>query len=117
MNAETIESLSQLEITADKFWNISRDTGNFINMLIKMLKCKNVLELGTSNGYSGLWIADALKETNGHLTTIEFWEKRQCIAREYFQKCGFSDIITCKIGSAYDVIKNEIKELAILIYV
>ena len=117
MNAETIESMSQLEMTADKFWNISRDTGNFINILLKMMNAKNVLELGTSNGYSALWMADALKETNGHLTTIEFWEKRQCIAREYFEKCGFSDIITCKIGSAYDVIKNEIKEKFDLVFI
>ena len=117
MNTNTIEVMSQLELTADKFWNISRDTGNFINMLIKIMKAKNVLELGTSNGYSSLWIADALKETNGHLTTIEFWEKRQCIAREYFKKCGLSDIITCKIGSAYEVVKNEINEEFDLIFI
>lgn len=108
MNNTTQDILTELEQTADKFWNISRQSGNFINMLIKLMNAKNVLELGTSNGYSGIWMADALKETGGHLTTIEFWEKRQCLAREYFEKCSLSDIITCKIGSAYDVIKNEI---------
>lgn len=110
MDSNTIETLSELEKTADEFWNVSKKSANFINMLIKVKNAQNVLELGTSNGYSGLWIADALKETGGHLTTIDFWEKRQCIARENFQKCGVSDIITCKIGDAYSVIKDEINE-------
>lgn len=117
MNKETIEILEKLEKTADDFWNVSHQTGNFINMLIKLMNAKNVLELGTSNGYSGLWIADALKETGGYLTTIEFWEKRQCLAREYFEYCGLSDIATFKIGQAYDVIRDEINEEFDLIFI
>lgn len=117
MNSTTTETLSLLEKTADEFWNVSRQSGNFINMLIKLMNAKNVLEIGTSNGYSGLWIADALKSTGGHLTTIEFWEKRQCLARENFANCGLSDIITCKIGSAYDVVKDEINEQFDLVFI
>lgn len=109
MNKETMEVLEKLEKTADDFWNVSHQTGNFINMLVKLTNAKNVLEIGTSNGYSGLWIADALRQTNGHLTTIEFWEKRQCLAREYFEYCSLSDIATFKIGNALDVLANEIK--------
>ena len=111
MDSKLKERLEKLETTAEEYWNVSHQTGNFINMLIKSVKAKNVLEIGTSNGYSGLWIADALKETNGHLTTIEFWEKRQVLAREYFKECGFSDIATFKIGQACDVIKDEINEM------
>lgn len=117
MNKETIEILEKLEKTADDFWNVSHQTGNFINMLIKLMGAKNVLELGTSNGYSGLWIADALKQTGGHLTTIEFWEKRQCLAREYFEYCGLSDVATFKIGQAYDVIRDEINEEFDLVFI
>lgn len=110
MNSTTIEILENLEQTADEFWNVSHQTGNFISMLIKATNTKNVLELGTSNGYSGLWISDALQYTNGHLTTIEFWEKRQCLARDYIEKCGLSDYVTFKIGQAYDIIKNELQD-------
>lgn len=117
MNAILEEILSELEKTQDDFWNVSRQTGNFINMLIKVMGAKKVLELGTSNGYSGLWIAEALKQTGGHLTTVEFWEKRQCLAREYFEKCSFSDIATFKIGSAYDVVKNEINDEFDLVFI
>lgn len=110
MNSQTLEILEKLEKTADEFWNVSHQTGNFINMLIKLMGAKNVLELGTSNGYSGLWIADAVKEIGGHYTTLEFWEKRQCLAREYFEYCGLSDVATFKIGQAYDIIMSDLQE-------
>ena len=117
MQTSTFERLEQLEVTADEFWNVSHQTGNFINMLIKLMKAKNVLEIGTSNGYSGLWIASALKETGGHLTTIEFWEKRQALARKNFEECGLSDIATFIIGDAYQVITTEISGEFDLIFI
>ena len=110
MDSNTAAILDKLEETSEEYWNISHQTANFISMLIKALKSKNVLELGTSNGYSTLWIAEALKETGGHLTTIEFWEKRQCIARDNIQKCGLADYVTFKIGQAYDVIMLELQK-------
>ena len=75
-------------------------------MFIKMMNAQNVLEIGTSNGYSGLWLSKALKQTGGHLTTIEFYEKRQSIAIENFKTCNVYDIITTLQGSACDIIKN-----------
>lgn len=67
---------------------------------------KKVLEVGTSNGYSGLWLSKALKVTGGHLTTIEYYPKRQNIAIENFTKCGTMDIVTPIIGSACDVLRD-----------
>jgi len=110
-------TLDQLEKTSEEFWNISHQTGNFISMLIKAMNAQKVLELGTSNGYSALWITDALKYTGGHLTTIEFWEKRQCLARQYIEDCGLSDYVTFKTGQAYDVIKDEINETFDLVFI
>ena len=109
MNSNTIDVLNKLELTADEFWNISHQTGNFISILIKAANIKNVLELGTSNGYSALWTADALQYTGGHLTTVEFWEKRQKLAREYIENCGLSSYVTFKTGQAIDVINNELQ--------
>ncbi len=100
----TSETLAELEITQKQFWNIPRVTGGLINMFIKMMNAKNALEIGTSNGYSGLWIAKALKETGGRLTTIEFYEKRQSIAVDNFKKCGVMDIIRPLQGDAIETI-------------
>ena len=100
----TSETLAGLEETQRQFWNIPRVTGGLINMFIKMMNIKNALEIGTSNGYSGLWIAKALKETGGKLTTIEYYEKRQSIAIENFKKCGVFDLVRPLQGDAIETI-------------
>ena len=51
--------------------NISYEIGMFLNMIIKNKNIKNVLEIGTANGYSTIWMAEALKETGGLITTFE----------------------------------------------
>ena len=100
------QTLSELEKTQHDFWNVSRSTGNFLNMLVKMANCKSGLEIGTSNGYSGLWLGTAFKENGGKMTTIEFWEKRQVIAREHFKNCGLEEVITPVIGPATDILEQ-----------
>lgn len=98
--------LEELEKTQKDFWNISRESANFLNMLIKISGARNVVEVGTSNGYSGIWLAKALKETAGHLITIEYYEKRIILAQENFKKCEVDDIITIKQGSACEVLET-----------
>ncbi len=102
---ETEKVFKELEVTQKQFWNVARETGNFLNMLIKMNKVQNALEIGTSNGYSGIWLALGLKETGGRLTTIEFYEKRRSVALENFKRCGLEDIITSKVGDACTILE------------
>lgn len=101
----TQEVLKDLEKTQKQFWNIARVTAEFLTILIKEEKAQNVLEIGTSNGYSGIWLAKALKQTGGRLTTIEFYDKRLDVAKENFKKCGVSDIITPIKGSACTILE------------
>lgn len=102
----TRETMLALEKTQRDFWNISRATAEFLYLSIIEHNAQNVLEVGTSNGYSGLWISKALKKTGGKLTTIEYYTKRQDIAIENFTKCGTIDVVKPLIGSACDVIKS-----------
>lgn len=109
IDKKSLAVLEELEKTSEEFWNISRESANFLNMLIKISGAKKAIEVGTSNGYSGIWIAKALKETGGYksrLVTIEYYESRIALARENFKKCGVDDIITIKQGSACDVLKT-----------
>ena len=102
----TAQTLAELEKTQKEFWNIPRKTAVLINTFIKMMGVKNALEIGTSNGYSGLWLGTAFKENLGKMWTIEFWEKRQVIAREHFKNCGVSEVITPLIGPATDILAD-----------
>lgn len=97
---ETQKVLLELEKTQKQFWNISRVTAEFLYMLICNKKAKNVLEIGTSNGYSGIWLGKAVQKTGGHLTTIEFYDKRLNVAKENFKKCKVDNVITTLKGSA-----------------
>ena len=52
--------------------NITRDTGQLLLMLVQVAGAQRVLEIGTSNGYSTLWLAESAKAIGGTVTTIEF---------------------------------------------
>ena len=101
----TQEILKDLEKTQKQFWNISRTTAEFLYNMIVDSKSQSVIEVGTSNGYSGIWLGKALKKTGGKLTTIEFYDKRLNIAKENFEKCGVADIITTKKGDAATILE------------
>ena len=106
MDKVTADVLAELEKTQKDFWNVPRKTGVLMNSFIKMMNVQNALEIGTSNGYSGIWLAKALKQTGGKLTTIEFYEKRQSIAKENFKICGVDDVVRPIQGSACEVLAS-----------
>ncbi len=65
LDKTTQEVLLGLEKTQKDFWNVPRVTGQFLNSLVRAQDAKNVLEIGTSNGYSGIWLGLALKALAG----------------------------------------------------
>lgn len=85
-DAETSSLLLKLEETIQDFWNVDRPSANFLNLLIQMKNVQSALEIGTSNGYSSIWLAKALKKTGGKLTTLEYWQKRMDLALLNFKK-------------------------------
>ncbi len=84
-----------------KFSTINRETGHFINLLIKMRDPKKVLEIGTSIGYSSIWIASSLNK-NAELITLERWPERAEIAKKFFRQANLP-IIPIE-GDAIEVI-------------
>ncbi|WP_394845557.1 O-methyltransferase [Pendulispora brunnea] len=70
-----------------KMLNITHDTGVFLALLIKATRATNVLEIGTSNGYSTLWLADAVGE-RGVVTTIERAPHKIAMAEKNFSRAG-----------------------------
>lgn len=58
-----------------KYLNITRDTGEFLRVLIQATKADEILEIGTSNGYSTIWLASSVPPT-GRVTTIEHSEEK-----------------------------------------
>ncbi|HSW37985.1 MAG TPA: class I SAM-dependent methyltransferase [Acidobacteriota bacterium] len=84
--------------------NIPEVDGKALYDLIIERGYRNVLEIGTSNGYSGIWIAWALSKTGGRLITIEIDRRRHLQAVEYFRKAGLSDYVDARLGNAHDLV-------------
>jgi predicted O-methyltransferase YrrM len=107
MNKKIQTVLSSLEKEAKEknnpYWIISHETGEFLNNLVREKNMKRVLEVGTSIGYSGIWLAEALTHTGGKLYTIESHDERFKIASANFQKTGLHDYVIQLKGHAPDV--------------
>jgi predicted O-methyltransferase YrrM len=74
--------------------NITRDTGEFLAVLIQATSARRVLEIGTSNGYSTLWLASAAGAIGGAVTTVELSDYKVGLARQNFSRSGLAASIT-----------------------
>ena len=81
-----------------KMLNITCDTGELLALLVQTRGAQAVLEIGTSNGYSTLWLAEAVKRLDGRVTTIERDEKKISLAEANFQRAGLSPWIILLAG-------------------
>lgn len=76
-----------------KMLNITPDTGALLNVLVKAMRARRVLEIGTSNGYSTIWLADAAAAIDGCVATVESSDFKAAMARSNFEKAGLSSLI------------------------
>jgi predicted O-methyltransferase YrrM len=84
--------------------NVPAADGRMLRLLTEALNAKNVVEIGTSTGISGLWFAMALEKTGGHLNTFDIDPGRVAIARNHFKKAGVEALITIALGDAHQTI-------------
>ena len=100
------------EIPSEKRLNcISKNIGMFYNILLKSINAKNILEIGMSVGYSGLWFADAVmsnKQLNGQIITIDREKFKIDSARRNFEDAGADSLIKIREGEARKIL-HEIK--------
>ena len=92
------------EIVAKKetYLSVPPLDGRILRVLIEAIDAKQVIEIGTSTGYSGTWISLALMKTHGKLTTFELDHGRAMAAREHFKKAGVDNIVTVVEGDAHE---------------
>lgn len=82
--------------------NVPENDGRLLRLLAESINAQHIVEIGTSNGYSGIWMALALKRTGGKLTTFEIDAQRAALARENFARAGVEDLITLIEGNAHE---------------
>lgn len=84
-----------------RYLSVPEEDGRLLRILTESVGAKQVAEVGTSTGYSGLWILLALAKTGGHLTTYEIDRGRHELARRNFERAGLLRQATLVLGDAH----------------
>lgn len=91
-----------------RYRNIEPESALFLAMQIRVQQSKKILEIGTSTGYSTLWLANAAQETQGQITTLEIEPDRTAQAQQYAQELGLDHVIDFRIGDAQAFLNNNL---------
>ena len=83
--------------------------GRLLRILAESTKAKNVVEIGTGNGVSALWLCLGLKTTGGKLVTHEIDHKKVLLARANFKRAGVENLVTVVEGDAHRTVA-QLKE-------
>jgi predicted O-methyltransferase YrrM len=91
----------------DRLRNLEPESGALLNLIVRGLGARHVLELGTSNGVSTLWLADALASTGGRLVSVELDRDRSRAARENLERAGLDGLVELRTGDAADALRDS----------
>lgn len=78
--------------------------GRLLRILTEAINANNVVEIGTSNGYSSLWICLGLQATGGRLITHEIDPERASLAKANFRRAGVEHMVTIVLGDAHETV-------------
>jgi predicted O-methyltransferase YrrM len=116
LNSQSLKTNPELDRRVEKFldehsgsWhdlNVPESDGKLLYDFVLKGRYKSALEIGTSTGCSGIYIAWALSKTGGKLITIEIDERRHKTALENFRKAGLSDYIDARLADAHSLVKE-----------
>jgi len=114
MNTQLTQILAELEAQGKahdaeeaehgrKMLNLEPDTAQLLSILIRSGHRMRLLEVGTSNGYSTLWLAEAAQATGGHVTSVDRSAEKQAMAEANLTRAGLRETVTLLLGDALGV--------------
>lgn len=101
-----LATMDEIVKAGDLYANVPAADGRMLRLLAEAVNAKNVIEIGTSTGLSGLWFTMALEKTGGRLTTFELDSRRAALARKHFQKAGVDRLVNLVEGDAHQNIQK-----------
>jgi predicted O-methyltransferase YrrM len=87
--------------------NITRDTGEFLAVLVRATSARRILELGSSNGYSTLWLASAARAIGGTVTSVEHADYKISLARQNLARSGIASHVILLHEDGADVLERS----------
>jgi caffeoyl-CoA O-methyltransferase len=104
--AKILKAMEEIQKAQGYKLNVPESDGRLLRLMAEAIDAKSVVEIGTSNGISAIWIALALKKTGGKLVTHEIDPKTAALARENFTKAGVADLVTVVEGDAHQTLSQ-----------
>jgi len=86
-----------------KFLNLEPDTAEVVTMLLRIARVRNLLEIGTSNGYSTIWLASTIGPGGGRMTSIDRDARKHSIARENLASVDLLRYVDLVLGDATEI--------------
>lgn len=91
----------------DRWRNVEPDSARLLAVLVRALAPRRLLELGTSNAYSTIWLADAARAVGGSLTTVEVDPDRARTGRENLRRAGVEGLVEIRVEDAGEVLAGS----------
>ncbi len=101
-----LENDARVTERGHRMLNVTPDTGRLLRILVQVSGARRILEIGTSNGYSTLWLAWAATETDGHVDSIDASSEKLAMAQANLVRAGLADRVTLHRGPAATVLAN-----------
>lgn len=101
-----LEVLERMTAADALYRAVPADVGRMLRLFAESSGARNIVEIGTSTGFSGLWLCLALQNTQGRLTTFEIDEGRAAQARKHFEQAGVLGMVEIVLGNAHDNVKR-----------
>lgn len=86
---------------------VGESTGTFINSLARSSNAKTLLELGTSYGYSTVFLAEAARANGGQVISLEIHPDKIKYAKEKIEEAGLTDFVDFRLGDALEILNNS----------
>jgi caffeoyl-CoA O-methyltransferase len=103
-SADVQKVLNEIKAKDKGMLAVSEEDGRFLRLMVASKKAQRALEIGGASGYSAIWIGMGLRETGGHLVTIEYDPGRAKELAENIKRTGLSDIVQVIAGDAFQQI-------------
>jgi predicted O-methyltransferase YrrM len=91
----------------ERLRNVEPDTARLLAILVRAIGPRRVLELGTSNGYSTLWLADAVRSVGGRLVSVDVDAARSALAAEHLDRAGLRDVVELRVEDAASTLRTS----------
>ncbi len=101
-----LDAMQEINREQGRMLNVPAQDGRLLRLLCESIDAKTVVEFGTSNGISSLWMSMALRKTGGKITTHELNPDTAALARKNFAAAGVADLVTVVVGDGHETAKK-----------